>query len=56
MIANDPMFLDDFQGFSTRIQPFPGQLPRGDLYVNTSPRRGELPRTPNWTSARREMP
>mmetsp|Transcript_48593 Transcript_48593/g.77344 ORF Transcript_48593/g.77344 Transcript_48593/m.77344 type:complete len:612 (+) Transcript_48593:67-1902(+) len=29
------------------------QLPRGDLYVNTSPRRGELPRTPNWTSARR---
>lgn len=37
---------------STWIQPFPGQLPRGDLYVNTSPRRGELPRTPNWTSAR----
>eukprot|EP00913_Durusdinium_trenchii_P008393 g7884.t1 len=29
------------------------QLPRGDIYVHTSPRRSELPRTPNWSSARR---
>jgi len=28
-------------------------LPAGDLYVCTSPRRTQLPRTPNWASTRR---
>ncbi|CAE7257817.1 CMPK, partial [Symbiodinium necroappetens] len=28
-------------------------LPAGDLYVCTSPRRAQLPRTPNWASTRR---
>ena len=35
------------------VDPLSRQLPRGDIYVNTSPRRNELPRTPNWSSARR---
>ena len=36
MIANDPMFLDDFQGFSTRIQPLVSC--RAGICTSTPPR------------------
>ncbi|CAE7584450.1 CMPK, partial [Symbiodinium natans] len=41
-------------GSSLGVKPWSRHpLPAGDLYVCTSPRRTQLPRTPNWASTRR---